>query len=88
VRTELSRASFRYARRETEPHRPRLRDHGRRAIPQGERALTSFDDERPTTAAIDAAADNLGTVDDPETRERYAAEASRLADEHASDDHV
>ena len=53
-----------------------------------ERALTSFGDDRPTTAAIDAAPDDLGTVEDPETRDRYAAEASRLADEHDPDDHV
>ena len=44
-----------------------------------ERALTSFDDDRPTTAALDAPLDNLGTVDDAETRDRYAAEASRMA---------
>jgi hypothetical protein len=53
-----------------------------------ERALTGFGDDRPATAAIEASPDDLGTVDDPETRERYAAEASRLADEHAPDDYV
>jgi hypothetical protein len=53
-----------------------------------ERALTSFGDDRPTTAAIDASPHNLGSVDDPETRERYAAEASRVAGEHDPDDHV
>ena len=60
---------------------------GRRYL-RKERALTSFGDDRPTTAAIDAAPDNLGTVDDPETREWYAAEASRVADERDPDDHV
>lgn len=53
-----------------------------------ERALTSFGDDRPTVAAIDASPDDLGAVDDPETRERYAAEATRMADEREPDDHV
>ncbi|MFC6873361.1 MULTISPECIES: hypothetical protein [Halobellus] len=51
-----------------------------------ERALTSFTDVRDTTAAVDADPDNLGPVDEPELRERYAAEATRMADEHAPDD--
>jgi hypothetical protein len=51
-----------------------------------ERALTSFSDERDTTAALDVPADNLGNVDDPDEREQYAAEASRMADEHDPDD--
>ena len=50
-----------------------------------ERALTSFSDERDTTAALDVPADNLGVVDDPDSREQYAAEASRMADEHDPD---
>ena len=53
-----------------------------------ERALTSFGDDRPTTAAVEVSPDKLGTVDDEETRERYAAEASRVADQHAPDDRV
>jgi hypothetical protein len=53
-----------------------------------ERALTSFGDDRPTTAAVEVSPDSLGTVDDEETRERYAAEASRIADEHAPDDRI
>lgn len=53
-----------------------------------ERALTSFDDERDTTAAVDADPGNLGAVVDPDERDRYAAEASRMADEHAPDDVV
>ncbi|MFC7082073.1 hypothetical protein [Halorussus caseinilyticus] len=53
-----------------------------------ERALTSFGDDRPTTAALDASTDNLGVVNDPETRERYATEATRLADEYDPDDRV
>lgn len=51
-----------------------------------ERALTSFTDARETTAAIDAAPDNLGAVDDPDRREQYAAEARRMADVHEPDD--
>ncbi|WP_247002365.1 hypothetical protein [Halosolutus gelatinilyticus] len=51
-----------------------------------ERALTSFTDVRDTTAAIDADPGNLGTVDDPDLREQYAAEASRMADVHDPDD--
>ncbi|AUV83901.1 hypothetical protein C2R22_06335 [Salinigranum rubrum] len=43
-----------------------------------ERALVSFSDHRDTTAAIDVAPDAVGRVDDPETRERYAAEAKRV----------
>lgn len=53
-----------------------------------ERALTSFSDVRPTTAAIDADPGNLGRVDDPETREWYAEEASRMAADHDPDDTV
>ncbi|WP_135853027.1 hypothetical protein [Halorussus salinus] len=51
-----------------------------------ERALTSFTDERDTTAALSVPADNLGTVDDPDDREQYAAEAARMADLHDPDD--
>ena len=53
-----------------------------------ERALTSFSDTRETTAAVDAAPGNLGPVEDPELRERYAAEARRMADEHDPDDAI
>ncbi|QKG92410.1 hypothetical protein EXE43_13860 [Halorubrum sp. SS5] len=51
-----------------------------------ERALTSFSDVRDTTAAVDAAPSNVGTVDDPDDRERYAAEATRMARAHDPDD--
>jgi len=51
-----------------------------------ERALTSFTDVRDTTAAVDADPDNLGAVDDPDLRERYAAEARRMRDDHDPDD--
>ena len=51
-----------------------------------ERALTSFSDVRDTTAAVDASPSNVGTVDDPAERERYAAEATRMANAHEPDD--
>ena len=51
-----------------------------------ERALTSFTDVRETTAAVDAKPSNLGVVDDPETSERYATEASRMATAHDPSD--
>lgn len=53
-----------------------------------ERALTSFADDRPTTAAISASEDALGEVDDPETRERYATEASRMAADYGPDEEI
>ena len=53
-----------------------------------ERALTSFSDDRPTTAALDVDPGDLGTVDDPETVEWYAEEASRMATEHDPDDAI
>jgi hypothetical protein len=51
-----------------------------------ERALTSFTDARDTTAAVDAEPDNLGSVDDPDRREQYAAEARRMRERHDPDD--
>jgi len=52
-----------------------------------ERALTSFTGpERETRASLDVEPDALADVDDPETRERYATEARRMADSHAADD--
>lgn len=53
-----------------------------------ERALTSFSDVRDTTAAADVPPHNLGTVADPEVRERYATEARRMRDAHDPDDVV
>ena len=52
-----------------------------------ERALTSFTDVRDTTAAVDVDPDNLGAVE-PEKREQYAVEASRIAENHDPDDVV
>lgn len=51
-----------------------------------ERALTSFSDTRDTTAAERVDPTNLSPVTDPETRERYAAEAQRMREEHDPDD--
>jgi hypothetical protein len=53
-----------------------------------ERALTSFQDHRDTTAAVDVDPDNLGTVDDTDERERYADAAGRMAADHDPDDVV
>ncbi|WP_415382373.1 hypothetical protein [Halosimplex sp. TS25] len=54
-----------------------------------ERALTSFtSDIRETTAAVDVSPNNLGTVTDPEERERYATEAARMAETYDPDDPV
>lgn len=54
-----------------------------------ERALTSFTgDHRETTAAVEVSPDNLGTVAEPELRERYAAEVARLRESHDPDDPV
>ncbi|QCS42553.1 hypothetical protein [Natrinema versiforme] len=54
-----------------------------------ERALTSFTGPaRETKAGLRVSTDALGTVDDPAMRERYAEEASRMADRHDPDDNV
>lgn len=53
-----------------------------------ERALTSFGDNRETTASVEADPANLGTVDDPTQRAQYAAEARRMRDTHAPDDRI
>lgn len=42
----------------------------------------------PVTAAKDVSPNNLGAVDVPDVRERYAAEAMRMAEEHSPDDTV
>ncbi|WP_338738636.1 hypothetical protein [Haloplanus salilacus] len=50
-----------------------------------ERALTSFTDVRDTTAAVEAAPDDLGAVE-ADRREAYAAAARRTAETHDPDD--
>ncbi|UPV76287.1 hypothetical protein M0R89_05280 [Halorussus limi] len=42
----------------------------------------------PVTAALDASPDRLRPVEETERRERYAAEAARMADGHDPDDRV
>jgi hypothetical protein len=54
-----------------------------------ERALTSFTgDARETTAAVEVSPGNLGTVEDPDLRERYAAEVARTRERYDPDDPV
>ncbi|WP_232701493.1 hypothetical protein [Halobacterium wangiae] len=53
-----------------------------------ERALTSFDDERPTKAAIDVEPAKLGAVTDPAEVERYASAASETAANYDPDDTI
>jgi hypothetical protein len=53
-----------------------------------ERALTSFEDARDTKAGLDVEAGRLAEVRDKETRERYAAEAKRMAEKHEANDVV
>ena len=53
-----------------------------------ERALTSFGDDRDTTASVTVDPSNLGTVTDPDERDRYAAEADRMASKHEPDDRI
>jgi hypothetical protein len=54
-----------------------------------ERALTSFTgDRRETTAAVDVSPTDLGTVEDPDLRERYAAEVARVRERHDPDDPI
>jgi len=52
-----------------------------------ERALTSFTgDHRETPVSIAVDPDNLGGVDDAETRERYATEVERMQENHEPTD--
>ncbi|GAA0224420.1 hypothetical protein ACFFQF_09585 [Haladaptatus pallidirubidus] len=54
-----------------------------------ERALPSFTGSaRQTFAGLDVSPDQLGTVADEETRERYATEADRIASEHDPSDPI
>jgi hypothetical protein len=53
-----------------------------------ERALTSANDDRKTTAAVDVSPHNLGRTEDAETRERYLAESRRMAENYHPDDSV
>lgn len=52
-----------------------------------ERALTSFTgDHRETPVSIAVDPDNLGTVDDADTRDRYAGEVERMQEKHEPDE--
>ena len=54
-----------------------------------ERALPSFSGPgRETTASITVAEDRLGTVSDPDRRQRYANEATRMSEQHEPDEAV
>jgi hypothetical protein len=54
-----------------------------------ERALTSFTGPaRETKAAVEAEPQNLDTVEDRETSERYATEAARMREQYDPDDAV
>jgi hypothetical protein len=51
-----------------------------------ERALTSFTGPaRETTASLTVPVDDLGAVSDPDRRDWYEAEATRMATEHDPD---
>ena len=63
------------------------------ATPDGERqyrrqASVELLGREPTTAAVERDADDLDPVADAETRNRYAAEAERMAERHDPDDEV
>lgn len=63
------------------------------APPDGDRHLTqqlspNLLRRKRVTAAIDVEPERLAPVTDPETRERYAAEAGRMADSHEPDEEV
>ncbi|QLG62546.1 hypothetical protein [Halorarum salinum] len=53
-----------------------------------ERALTSFDDERPTPVSMLVAPEELGEVGDAAESERYAAEADRMRSNHDPEDTI
>ena len=63
------------------------------ATPEGDRVYTQelaaqVIDTKTVTASKEVDPDNLEAVDDPETRERYAAEAERVAAEYDPDDEI
>ncbi|PSP55635.1 hypothetical protein BRC82_04685 [Halobacteriales archaeon QS_1_67_19] len=62
------------------------------ATPDGERYLRKNRTRRalvePPTAALDVSPARLDPAGDPERRERYAAEADRMADRHDPDETV
>jgi hypothetical protein len=60
---------------------------GARALRRERSATVMHQQGSRVTAAVDVAPDALSPVD-PADRDRYAAEAARMADRHAPDDEV
>jgi hypothetical protein len=63
------------------------------ATPEGDRRLrkelaSSMLERTTVTAAVEADPADLGSVDDPETRERYADEVERVRSDHEPDDPI
>ena len=63
------------------------------ATPEGDRLYrrelaAQIVDSKTVTAARDVDPDNFESVDDPDTRERYADEVERVRSEHAPDDEI
>jgi hypothetical protein len=63
------------------------------ATPEGDRVFRNelaaqVIDTKTVTAAKDVDPGNLEPVEDPETRDRYAAEAERVASDHDPDDEI
>ena len=65
------------------------------ATPDGEQhlrkeqsAVVMHQGRSTVTAAVDVAPESLAQVEDEETRERYAAEATRMVEEYDPDDPV
>jgi hypothetical protein len=63
------------------------------ATPEGDRIFrkelaAQVIDSSTVTAARDVDPENLESVDDPETRQRYATEAERVASEYDPDDEI
>ncbi|UPW01515.1 hypothetical protein M0R88_05265 [Halorussus gelatinilyticus] len=62
------------------------------ATPDGERFVRKHRNRRvlldPVTAALDVSPDRLEAVEETERRQRYAAEAARMADRRDPDDEV
>ena len=63
------------------------------ATPEGDRVFrrelaAQAIDMDAVTAAKDVSPDDLETVDETATRERYAAEAARMADKHDPDETI
>ncbi|WP_276299179.1 hypothetical protein [Halorussus lipolyticus] len=53
-----------------------------------QRSMNMLQQGADVTAATEADPDDLESVEDPETRERYAAEATKMADQHDPDEAV